>query len=114
MKRDIFLFVEDILKSIKNIKDFSEGISKELFMKDELRQSAIIRQIEIIGEAVKNIPESFRKKYPSIEWRKIAGTRDVIIHSYFGIDFEKVWYILKEDLIVLEKEIINILEKEKC
>ncbi|HIH63239.1 MAG: hypothetical protein QT05_C0010G0006 [archaeon GW2011_AR13] len=113
MKRDILLFVEDILGSIINIENFSKGISEEKFIGDELRKSAIIRQIEIIGEAVKNIPESFRKKYPNIEWKKIAGTRDIIIHAYFGVDYEKVWEVVKKDIPKLKKEIQEIIKKEK-
>jgi len=112
-KRDIMLFVEDILESIERIESFSKGILEKEFMEDELRQSAIIRQIEIIGEAVKNIPEDFRKKYPKIEWKKIAGTRDIITHAYFGVDFEKIWEVVKKDLPQLKKEIKNILDKEK-
>jgi len=105
--------VEDIFKSIENIENFSKGISEKSFMNDELRQSAIVRQIEIIWEAIKNLPEDFRKKYPKIKWKEIAGTRDIIIHAYFGIDFEKVWEVVKKDLPVLKKNIKDILDKEK-
>ena len=105
--------MEDIFKSIENIENFSKGISEKSFMNDELRQSAIVRQIEIIWEAIKNLPEDFRKKYPKIKWKEIAGTRDIIIHAYFGIDFEKVWEVVKKDLPVLKKNIKDILDKEK-
>src|SRR3989339_879927 len=97
MKRDMLLFVEDIFESIINIENFSKKISEEKFMGDELRKSAIIRQIEIIGEAVK----------------KIAGTRDIIIHAYFGVDYEKVWEVVKKDIPKLKKEIQEIIKKEK-
>lgn len=105
MKRDINLFISDIKESIKNIEDFSKGLDENSFCKDKLRQSAIIRQLEIIGEAVKNIPEHFRKKYPKISWKEIAGFRDVLSHAYFGVNMERVWNILKFDLPVLKKEL---------
>lgn len=108
MKRDIILFIEDILKSIENIENFSKGISEKEFMTDELKQSAIVRQIEIIGEAVKNIPQNFRNKYPKIEWKKIAGARDIIIHAYFEVDLNRVWKVIKDDLPELKKNILRI------
>jgi len=108
MKRDINLFINDIKESIKNIEEFSEGLNKEKFSKDKLRQSAIIRQLEIIGEAVKNLPKSFREKSPKISWRDIAGFRDILSHAYFGISMERVWNILKFDLPVLKKELTNV------
>src|SRR3989338_11454739 len=86
MKRDIGLFIEDILNSIKNIEEFSKNLDKDKFSKDILRQSAIIRQLEIIGEAAKNVPNSFREKYPNIAWKDIAGVRDVLSHAYFGVN----------------------------
>lgn len=108
MKRDIGLFIEDILKSIKNIEEFSKGLNKERFSKNNLRQSAIIRQLEIIGEAVKNIPSSFREKYPRIAWRDIAGFRDILSHAYFGVNLERVWNIIENDLPKLKEEISKI------
>ncbi|MBI2499416.1 DUF86 domain-containing protein [Candidatus Woesearchaeota archaeon] len=108
MKRDIGLFIEDILESIKNIEEFTNGLNKEKLSKDKLRQSAVIRQLEIIGEAVKNIPPSFRNKYPNIPWRKIAGFRDVLSHVYFGVSMDRVWNIVEKDLPTLKKEIEKI------
>lgn len=108
MKRDIGLFIEDILNSIKNIEDFSKSLDKEKFSKDILRQSAIIRQLEIIGEAAKNIPDSFREKYPRIAWKDIVGVRDVLSHAYFGVNLDRIWKIIETDLPKLKKEISRI------
>ncbi len=108
MKRDIGLFIEDILKSIRNIQEFTNELNKEKFLKNKLKQSAVIRELEIIGEAVKNIPISFREKNSEIPWIKIAGTRDIIIHGYFSVDLDAVWNILKKDLPTLKKQIEKI------
>ena len=112
MKKEPLVFIEHILESIKNIENFSQGISKNEFIKDKLRQNAIIRSIEIIGEAVKNLPSNFTKKYSNIPWKGIAGMRDKITHNYFGLDLDTIWDIIKEDIPKLEKQIKEILEKE--
>src|SRR3989344_3094639 len=104
----IRLFIEDILESIKNIREFVKGLNREKFSKDNLRQSAVIRQLEIIGEAVKNIPSSFREKYPNIPWKDIAGFRDVLNHAYFGVNIDRVWNIIERDLTKLKKKIEKI------
>ena len=111
MKKEPLIFIKHILESIKNIESFSQGLSKNKFEKDRLKQSAIIREIEIIGEAVKNLPIEFTVKYPYVEWSKIAGTRDKIIHHYFGIDSDIIWDIIKHDLPDLKKEIKKIQEE---
>lgn len=108
MKREVGLFIEDILNSIKNIEDFAKHLDKEKFSKNNLRQSAIIRQLEIIGEAVKNIHNSFREKYPNIPWKDIAGFRDILTHAYFGVSMDRVWNIIEKDLPKLKKEIEKI------
>ncbi len=108
MKRNLFLFVSDILDCIQNIDSFLNGVSKEDFIKNLEKQSAVVRQLEIIGEATKNIPDSFREKYPEISWRKIAGLRDIIIHAYFKVDLDVVWEIISKDLVVLKKQIAEI------
>ena len=108
MNRDKKLFIEDILESIKNIESFSKGTTKNKLLKDKLKQIAIIRQIEIIGEAVKNLPIDFITKYPEVPWRYIAGMRDVITHSYFKLDLDKVWGVIKVDLPTLKQQIQKI------
>jgi len=111
--RDLTLFINDILTSINNIESFAKKLTKEKLLREELYQSAIIRQIEIIGEAVKNLPDSFRKKYPEISWNKIAGMRDIVIHSYFKVDLDAVWNVVKRDLPELKKEMKKIIEDMK-
>ena len=108
MKRDIGLFIEDIFENIRDIESFSKDLTKEEFFNSKLKQNAIIRSLEVIGESVKNIPDSFRNKYPNVPWKIIAGFRDVLIHSYFGVDLDRVWNIIKFDLSALKKEIEKI------
>ncbi len=108
MKRELNLYILDILESIKSIEEFSKDLTKEKLSKDDLRQSAIIRKIEIIGESVKNFPSSFKEKYPEIPWKDIAGIRDVIIHGYFRVDLNTIWKVIKEDLPDLKNKILKI------
>ena len=113
MNRKPELYVNDILEAIKLIEDFTKGYSKEQFFHDKLHQSAVIRQLEIIGEATKHLASHFKKKYPEIEWKGIAGMRDVLIHAYFGVNLEKVWHAVKEEVPKLKKQIQEILKAEK-
>jgi len=108
MKRDVNLFIQDILENIRDLEVFSRGLNKEEFAKNKLKQNAIIRSLEVIGEAVKNIPDSFREKHSSIPWKDISGLRDILSHAYFGLDIDRVWNIIEIDLPVLRKEIKNI------
>lgn len=110
MKRNEDLFLKDILESILNIETFSKGLSEEDFMNDLEKQSAIVRQLEIIGEAVKNVSDKTKKDYPDIEWRNIAGARDIFIHGYFQVDFERVWEIINTNLPDLKEKISKIRE----
>ncbi len=102
------IFIGHILDSIKNIEEFSKGVSKEEIIGDKMRQSAIIRELEVIGEASKNLSEDFKNKYGAVEWRLIAGFRDKLVHHYFGVDLERVWNVLEKDLPHLKREIEKI------
>src|SRR3989344_2886928 len=108
MKREEIFFIRDILSSIEYIQKCSKGLTKEKFMKDKLKQSAIIRHFEIIGEAVKNISIQTREKYPEIEWKKIAGSRDIFIHGYFMVDYEAVWEIIQNKLSILKIDVQKV------
>src|SRR3990167_2857496 len=108
MKRRLKLFIEDILESIKLIEKYIRNISKENLDNNQKLKDSIVRRLEIIGEAVKNIPDNFRKKYPEVPWKKIAGLRDIIIHTYFNIDLDITWNIIKKDLPDLKEKILKI------
>ncbi|MBU1501706.1 MAG: DUF86 domain-containing protein [Nanoarchaeota archaeon] len=93
--------------------DFSKGLSKRELVENKQRQYAIVRAVELIGEAAKNLSSSFVKAYPKVPWKEIIGTRDKLIHHYFGVDLDVIWKIVKEDIPILEKEIKEILRKER-
>ncbi|MEK6915641.1 MAG: DUF86 domain-containing protein [Nanoarchaeota archaeon] len=104
-------FIEHILENINNIENFSANLTKDELLKDKLKQYAIIRAIEIIGEAAKNLPQQFRNSHPDVDWKEIIGTRDRIIHHYFGVDLDIVWNIVKKDLPKLKEKINKILSE---
>lgn len=109
MRKDPKVLLFDILESIEAIEKYTKNISKDKFFDNMQVQDAVVRRVEIIGEAVKHLPTSFKNKHPNIEWRKIAGTRDVLIHDYAGVDVLLVWEIVETDISVLKKRIEKIL-----
>lgn len=111
--KDPIVFLNHILESIHKIERISEGTNRRELEKDEIRQNALVRLIEIIGEAVKNLSIGFTANYPRVQWTEIARMRDKLIHQYFDVDLDIVWKVIKEDLPVLKKEIKITLEKEK-
>ncbi|MEK6850149.1 MAG: DUF86 domain-containing protein [Nanoarchaeota archaeon] len=113
MNKETEAFARHIIDSIDSIKSFLGSMSKEELQKDRLRQSAIIRELEVIGEAVKNLPESVKKEFKSIPWKQIAGMRDKLIHHYFGVDLNVVWQVIEFDLDVLKEETKKILNKSR-
>ena len=108
MVKDDLAYVEHILDCIRKIKEFSEGLSFKEFSSNELVQDAIIRNIEIIGEASKKISSNTKQIYYEIPWKEIAGMRDKLIHDYLGVDVEVVWRTIKEDIPSLEIQIKEI------
>ncbi len=112
-KRGDIEFLSDIQEAIRRIGIYTKGIDYENFLEDIKTQDAVIRNLEIIGEAAKNISDDFKEKHPQILWKDLAGVRDKLIHHYFGANLEVVWYIIKDDLPRLKEEIRRILEQKK-
>lgn len=104
-------YLQHILDAIKDIENSTSNLSKAEFILDKDVRDANIRRLEIIGEAVKNISDETKHKYPYIEWRKIAATLDKVIHNYFGVDFDLVWNIIKKDVPALKEHIEKIVKE---
>lgn len=109
MKRNFEIYLNDILDNIEKGESFVSGMSYSQFQQDSKSSYALLRCIEIIGEAVKHLPPSLRKKYPEIPWKDIAGMRDKVIHFYFGLDLKTVWLVVKEDFPRLKEQVEKIL-----
>lgn len=111
MKKDPKILLFDILDSIEKIEKYTKHISEDKFFDNVQVQDAVVRRTEIIGEAVKNLPTSIKSKHTNIPWKKIAGTRDVLIHDYSGVDIDLLWEIVNNDIPKLKKQILALLEK---
>lgn len=111
MIKDPSIFIEHIIENIIDIESFVKNVDKDKFLKNKEKQNAVIRSLEIIGEAVKNLPQNITDKYPIIPWKEIAGTRDKITHHYFGVDLELIWKTITENIPELKQEILEIKEK---
>ncbi len=113
MPRDYKVYFKDILEAINKIERYTKDVKYEDFKNNDLIQDGVIRNLEIIGEAVKNVPQDIKRNYPEIEWRKIAGLRDILIHAYFGIDIEIIWDIVENKVPELKRIIEKILSNLK-
>jgi len=100
-KRPIDLLLKDILESIDNVEQYTEGMSFDGFSKDQKSIDAVVRNLEIIGEAANRLPDEFKERHSSVEWHKVVGLRHRIIHEYFGIDLQIIWQIVHVDLPTL-------------
>ncbi len=110
--RDYRIYLKDIVAAMESIEAFIAEMDVEAFQADDKTASAVMRKLEIIGEAVKQIPLDVRQRYPHIPWREMAGMRDKLIHFYFGIDYSLVWRAITERVPKIKREIQQILQRE--
>ncbi len=110
MSRDSTLFLHDTLNACNHILEFTKDCNSETFIKDEKTSSAVIRKLEIIGEAAKRLPDEIKLKYKDIPWKKMAGMRDNLTHAYFGVDYDLVWQTITNNLPEIIKDVIKILD----
>jgi len=117
MIRDFADYISDMLNSLKELEQFTAGMNFETFAQDRKTINAVVRSLEVMGEAAKRIPEDIRTKHPAIPWKRIAGMRDKLIHQYWGVDTEIVWTVIKEELPpfkpLIEKVLRDLGEAEK-
>lgn len=109
MKREYLDYVEDILNAMNDAVAFTEGMDYAEFMKNKKTAYAVVRALEIIGEAVKKIPKSVKTHHPEVPWKEMAGMRDKLIHEYFGVSFKVVWETVKRDIPTLKPHFDKIL-----
>jgi uncharacterized protein with HEPN domain len=109
-RRDYRDYLQDILDAVNDIESFVGSMSFEDFKKDRKTLNAVVRSIEIIGEASKNIPDALKAKYKELPWKQMTGMRDKLIHAYFGVDVETLWKAVKENIPPLKKAIQKMLQ----
>ncbi|MFH1096432.1 MAG: DUF86 domain-containing protein [Candidatus Desantisbacteria bacterium] len=112
MNKDYLVYLRHIMDAICRIEEYIEGINYRDFIKSNLVQAGVIREIEIIGEATKRLSDGFKEGYSDIPWKKMAGMRDKLIHDYMGVDMDAVWDTIERDIPQLREKIKGVFEKE--
>jgi uncharacterized protein with HEPN domain len=109
MPRDYRVYLQDVLEAVANVQEFVGSMSRSEFEGDKKTIHAVVRNLEVVGEAVKGVPAEVRDRHPEVHWQRIAGLRDILIHHYFGIDIDIVWDIVQNKLPGLKEQIQAIL-----
>lgn len=102
-----------MLESMRRILDYTDGLSFDEFKASNLTTDAVIRNLEIIGEASNNVPDKIKSNYPEIPWKQMYGLRNLVVHEYFGIDYENIWKIISDELPTNFQDLRAVIEKEK-
>jgi uncharacterized protein with HEPN domain len=113
MPRDFKLYLDDIIESTNRIAEYSAGTTHKTLLTDKMRLDAIVRNLEIVGEAAGKLPLDITNKYPVVEWKKIVNFRNLLAHEYFGIDYEILWDIINNKIPQLRQAILSIIASEK-
>ena len=113
MKKDDMIYIGHILEATEKIYKYCSSMKKTEFLRNDLVKDAVVRNIEIVGEAAKKLSSEFRKRYPEIPWKDISGMRDKIVHDYTGIDYRVVWDVVQIDLPDLKIRLKNITKQQK-
>jgi len=112
-KRDYSLFLNDIVQACEKIERYTNPFDYNQFSVNEMAIDAVIRNFEVIGEAIRNIPNELKNAYPQVEWQEAVGFRNIMIHNYFGIDLEAVWETVQKNIPLLKSHILDVDEMQK-
>jgi len=110
MKREINLYIDDILESIDHLDEYMNGVSKDTFIASHQIQDVVIRRLQIIGEATKHLPQEVKELFPEVPWKDVTGMRDIVVHDYFGVSLKQVWETATRDIAPLKQAVLKVKE----
>lgn len=111
-KRSAFILLTDMLEAVEAIQEYTAGLDYESFLNNRMARDAVVRNIQVLGEAANRIPKTFREQHTTVEWMRIIRTRHILVHDYFGLDYEIIWHIITVNLPPLQQSVKQILAIE--